>query len=131
MEASTRLRVTRLSVPTYCFDESALNTRQRFEMRSCFTLLSVALIWVASCSSPSEKPAPEPPAVPEYDAVATIKDIMDSMVDPSADYVWRSVGAEITAAGTVERAPTTDEDWAAERRHVFLLVEAANLLVMP
>jgi hypothetical protein len=98
-------------------------------MRLRFLLVVVAMC-LASCSTPAEKPTPTPP-LPEYNSVATIKDIMDSMVDPSADYVWRSVGAEITAAGTVERAPKTDEDWDAERHHVIQLVEAANLLIMP
>jgi cytochrome c556 len=30
---------------------------------------------------------------PEYQTTATIKDIMDSMVDPNADYLWESVAA--------------------------------------
>ena len=33
--------------------------------------------------------------------------------------------------GIVERRPQTDEEWKEERRHAVLLVEAANLLMMP
>ena len=38
----------------------------------------------ASCA------APAPPAS-DYNLVATIKDIMDSAIDPSADYIWESI----------------------------------------
>jgi len=53
------------------------------------------------------------------------------MVDPSADYLWESVGVEISAEGEIEHAPRTDEEWKDERRRAIQLVEAANLLVMP
>jgi hypothetical protein len=56
---------------------------------------------------------------------------MDSMVDPSADYVWQSVGVEVSEKGYIERAPKTDDDWKEERRHVIRLIEAANLIIMP
>ena len=68
---------------------------------------------------------------PTYNTVATIKDIMDSQVDPSADYIWNSIGTEVSAKGTIEKAPRTDDEWKEERRRAILLVEAANLLVMP
>ena len=93
-------------------------------MRKDLVLMALISTWLVSCS-----PAGNPK--PEYNTVATIKDIMDSMVDPSADYVWESVGIEISAEGTVEHAPRTDEEWKDERRRVIQLVEAANLLVMP
>ena len=61
---------------------------------------------------------------------ATIKDIMDSLVDPSADALWESVATIVTAAGTDERKPRTDEEWTTVRRHAVRLVEATNLLLM-
>ena len=63
--------------------------------------------------------------------VATIKDIMDSAVDPSADYIWESIGTEVSAAGIVDHRPQNDDEWKEERRRAVLLVEAANLLMMP
>jgi len=99
-------------------------------IKKCLFPLLAVLACLASCA-PQKEETGSAPAAPEYDTVATIKDIMDSMVDPSADYVWESVGIEITAKGTVERAPKTDEEWKEERRRVIQLVEAANLLVMP
>jgi hypothetical protein len=86
--------------------------------------LAVPLVCLlGSCSS-------APPAA-DYNIVATIKDIMDSEVDPSADYIWESVGTEVSAAGILEKRPQTDEEWKEERRKAIILVEAANLLLMP
>ena len=67
---------------------------------------------------------------PEYRPTATVKDIMDSIVDPQADIIWNSVATIVSAAGTEERAPHTDEEWAAVRRSAVQLVEAPNLLLM-
>lgn len=67
----------------------------------------------------------------QYNIVATIKDIMDSMVDPSADYIWESIGTEVSAKGVIEKSPKTDDEWKEEKRRAFQLVEAANLLIMP
>jgi hypothetical protein len=61
---------------------------------------------------------------------ATFKDVMDSMVDPSADYLWESVATIVTKAGTEERRPRTEDDWKKVRRAAVTLIEATNLLVM-
>src|SRR5262245_5368168 len=71
-----------------------------------------------------------PAAQPEYRPTATIKDIMDSIVDPSADELWESVATVVTATGTEERQPRTDEEWKAVRQDAIRIVEAANLLLM-
>ena len=84
---------------------------------------SSALFIVAACSG--AKPA-ESPLRP----IATIKDIMDSMVDPSADVLWESVATIVSAAGTEERQPRTDEEWKTVHRRAVELVEATNLLIM-
>ena len=97
-------------------------------MRKYFLLLLVVpMVYLAvSCAA-----KPETPAAPEYNIVATIKDIMDSAVDPSADYIWESVGTEVSAKGVIEKAPKNNDEWKEERRRAVLLVEAANLLIMP
>jgi hypothetical protein len=60
--------------------------------------------------------------------VGTIKEIMEGIVDPSADVVWESVATNITAAGVEEKAPTTDDEWAVVQHSALMLAEAANLL---
>jgi hypothetical protein len=72
----------------------------------------------------------QPPPPSSLQPEATIKDIMDSMVDPSADVLWESVATIVSAAGTDERQPRTDDDWKNVHRHAVILVEATNLLKM-
>jgi len=83
----------------------------------------VSLFLVAACQ------ARQPQT--EYRPTATIKDIMDSLVDPSADVLWDSVATVVTKAGTEERAPRTDEEWKNVHRNAVRLVEATNLLLIP
>ena len=75
--------------------------------------------------------APDPPPEPQYRLTATVKDIMDSMVDPVADVIWNSVATIITKEGVEERAPRTDEEWAKVRHAAVTIAEATNLLLMP
>ena len=82
----------------------------------------LVFLWATSCSRSS---------TPEYRPTATIKDIMDSIVDPNADGIWDSVEIVATLEGVTEKVPKTDDDWKALRRHAIALIEASNLLVMP
>ena len=70
-------------------------------------------------------------AGPAYRPVATIKDLMDSEVDPSADYIWDAVATVISEKGIEEKFPRTPKEWAEIRRKAVILVEATNLLIMP
>jgi hypothetical protein len=67
----------------------------------------------------------------DYRPTTTIKDLMDSMVDPNADTIWNSVSTTITNKGREEKAPHTDEEWATIRHSAIALVEASNLLQIP
>jgi hypothetical protein len=88
-----------------------------------FALVLLVVLVAASCRQA------EPKA--EYRPVATVREIMDGMIDPSADGLWESVATIVTPAGTEERAPHTDDEWAAMKRHALQIVEASNLLLMP
>ena len=94
-------------------------------MRRCLWLFGVgaSLLLAAACQTRQ----PEP----EYRPFATIKDLMDSLVDPSGDFLFDSVATIVSAAGTEERAPHTDEEWTNVRRAAIRVIEATNLLIMP
>lgn len=62
---------------------------------------------------------------------ATIQDIMDAMVDPSADFIWESVAHYSTPTGTEDKQPKTDQDWENLRLATIRLVEGTNLLLIP
>jgi hypothetical protein len=75
-----------------------------------------------------EKP-PAPPA-PPFVITASIQELMDSIIDPSADSLWDSVSIINTRKGTEYRHPRTDEEWQEARRHAIALIEGTNLLIM-
>jgi cytochrome c556 len=95
--------------------------------------LSVLVFWlalIAACQSQAPAAPPAPPE-PTYLPTATIKDLMLSIVDPSADVVWLSVTTIVDEKGLVETVPKTDEEWKKVRHGAIALAEAANLLKMP
>ncbi len=85
------------------------------------TSLAICTI-VFACGGP-------PPAV--YKPIADVKQLMQAVVDPSADGVWESVATIFTQTGTGERRPRTEKEWAAVRSHAMTLAESGNLLMMP
>src|SRR5690242_9403424 len=89
--------------------------------------LAIVLFLCGSCAQ--QKKAQQPPA--DYRTTATVKDIMDSMVDPGADFIWDAVETVVSAKGVEEKAPHTDEEWKDVRRHAIMLMEATNLLQIP
>jgi hypothetical protein len=101
-------------------------------------LLSAAAIGLIALVACSQQPAQTQPAPAQaassanspFRLTATILDLMDSEVDPSADYLWDSVGYIATKAGKDDRQPRTDADWAVAKHNAMTLVEATNLLVM-
>lgn len=72
------------------------------------------------------------PAVQQpYQVVTNIHETMAWILDPAADVIWDSAGTIITAQGSEELAPTTDEGWAEVVNAAAVLSEAGNLLMMP
>ena len=95
-------------------------------MRLSAWLVPIVLLLSTSCSSPA--PAPPPPP---FQPTANMKDLMLNVIDPAADTLWESVGTVITAEGTFEKAPSTDDEWAGVRAGAIQLAEAGNLLMLP
>src|SRR5262245_43102324 len=90
-----------------------------------FGLLALSAVASVHCSS---KPAA---SSPELKPLVSIKELMESVIDPIADNVFDAVGVDVTAQGTVETKPVTDEDWAKVRQGAVTLAEGTNLLKIP
>jgi hypothetical protein len=109
------------------------------KVRSLFTasviVLLASLVLIAACQKPAETTAAAPaaaaPPPPEYVPTATVKDLMQSVVDPNADVVWLAVTTVQTAKGTLETRPKNDEEWTKVRHGAIALTEASNLLMVP
>jgi hypothetical protein len=74
--------------------------------------------------------APAAPAQ-EFRPVATVQDLMQIEIDPSADALWDAVAYIATEEGSEDRMPRTEAEWAAVRAKAVTLIEATNLLAMP
>jgi hypothetical protein len=95
--------------------------------------LVVLGVLTSACSS--SKPAPAPAHAPELwgelKPVVSVKELMRYMLDPLADNIFDAVGTVVTAKGTVETVPKTDEDWEKIRIGAVTLAEGAYLLKIP
>jgi hypothetical protein len=97
--------------------------------RTAFFIITVAAILPAlACRGPAPEPAAAPP---EYQLSTTVKDIMDSMVDPNADALWDAVAVISTREGVEYRQPRTNDEWQQVRRSAVMVMEAMNLLLVP
>ena len=83
----------------------------------------------AGCSKPT--PEVPPPAATPYNPVASIREVMNSVIDPNVDVVWGAVKTTIDHGKPIEHAPANDEEWAATRHSALTVAEGANLLMMP
>ena len=82
-------------------------------------------------ATPATPAAPAAPAAVGYATVASIQELMLSIVDPVGDAIFDSVSVSITAAGSKETRPRTDAEWVAVRDKAIQLAEAGNLLKIP
>ena len=99
-------------------------------MRALGFVIAAGVLVLSGCR---ERAAPkaDTAAVPELRLNATIRDIMDSFIDPAADHIWDAVAITVTAKGRVEKHPRTDEEWKELRRRAIQIMEGANLLLIP
>lgn len=102
-------------------------------MRTLYWLaaLILAVVTTAVVSprvSAARRPAPSP--ADAATAVGSLKDVMQGIVEPSANVLWDSVSVNVGAAGVQENKPATDEQWATLRHSALTLAEAGNLLKM-
>src|SRR5215467_9986616 len=63
--------------------------------------------------------------------LSTIRDLMDAIVDPSADVVWGASGTVVDQNGVHDNFPKTQEEWLNVRRAAIRIIEGSNLLMMP
>jgi hypothetical protein len=100
----------------------------------------VALLLLAAGALIRPAAAPAAPAPLRADSSAagdrpiytSIRELMQSIVDPSADVLWGSVGTIVDKEkGIQELFPKTQEEWLNVRHAAVRIVEAGNLLTMP
>jgi hypothetical protein len=98
-----------------------------FAISVALFISGIGFIVVGARAAQQEAPA-EAPAAPPIEPVATVKQLMDGIVQPSALVVFDSVGTIVDKDGIHEKQPSTDAEWAAVAASAAAIVEAANLL---
>ena len=110
--------------------------------RSGRPIVAIAsVVWLgalaAQCgsSSPAPAPAPSKRAPPPLESTLTptltVKELMEHIIDPMADWVFDAAVIDVTVKGVVETKPLNDEDWLKVERGGMMLAESMNLLKMP
>jgi hypothetical protein len=92
--------------------------------------LAALAFGLAACSQEAPAPSAAAPQESQFQIVATIQDIMDTEVDPAADFIWGTTGFTADKDGIHDKTPHTDAEWTAVRRQALILIEATNLLRM-
>src|SRR5262249_30740113 len=65
---------------------------------------------------------------PDLKPVVSIKELMESIIDPIADNIFDAVGTDASEKGITETKPVSDDDWAKVRAGAVTLAEGGNLL---
>jgi hypothetical protein len=92
--------------------------------------LLFAAFLLQNCGQP---PAATPVAAeaPSLTPVLSVKELMEHIVDPIADWIFDAAVIDVSEKGTVVTKPLTDDDWLKVERGALILAESANLLKMP
>jgi hypothetical protein len=91
--------------------------------------IALVVAFAASCRSQQQQQQASAPQGPL--PVTTIREIMHNIVEYNAFKIFNSVAVTITAKGTEEKQPRTEEEWDELLHATMALIEAPNLLVTP
>ena len=94
-------------------------------MKSTRQIWLVVTVVLAACADAADSGD----AVP-FEPVADVAQLMATILEPAADFYWEAVGTIIDVNGTLEIAPSTDEEWELVRNAAYVIAESGNLLMM-
>jgi len=112
-------------------------------MKTAITIFSILLLGACSDNTGSQLETSTPPTSPtesatstsvpyaEFNTTITIRDVMNTFIDPSADALWQAVRFEMDETGAHEIYPANDEEWEVLRKHAITIIEGANALMIP
>ena len=66
-----------------------------------------------------------------YNTALNVTDIMNMILEPASDSLWKSGGWVLSDAGYEELYPSTPEGWELVRKQAAVIVEVGNSLLIP
>ena len=85
----------------------------------------------AAPATPAALAAGSGNATRDRQVYSSVRDLMQSIIDPSADALWGAAGTVVDKEGIHELFPKTQEEWLDVRRAAVRIIEGGNLLMMP
>jgi hypothetical protein len=99
-----------------------------FTVGALLFVLGIGFV-VVGASEARQAPPPVEESV-SLAPVASVRQIMNGIVNPGATAVFDSVTTDITDQGVVETVPETDAEWEALGDSAAAIAEAGNLIMM-
>jgi hypothetical protein len=93
------------------------------------TSVAAALIFCGLAASPSMSETTQ--ASPPFQAHVDMKTLMDHVLTPAANLIWKVNGTVIDAKGQHDLGPKTDDDWENITSGAATLAEATNAMMIP
>lgn len=93
-------------------------------------LILSGMLSLSACSGDVEEPVADVSAY-NYNTSLNMQEIMNLILEPASDSLWKSAGWVLSDAGYEELFPTTDEGWEFARRQAATIVEVGNSLALP
>lgn len=88
-----------------------------------------ACVMTLACGTPpAENAAPSAASPSAMRPVASVDQLMDSIIIPASQKVFDAV---VYVNGELQEAPKNDDDWFAVQMQALAVAEAGNLLMMP
>jgi hypothetical protein len=97
----------------------------------CMRVLCLPVLGFAASPSLAIAQQKDAILIPDGQVLSTVKDIMESVIDTSADVIWGAVGTVVDKEGIHEAFPRTPEEWIEVRHAAVRIIEGGNLLMMP
>ncbi len=88
-------------------------------------LMATALVFAGAVMTAQSAEAPQ------FSTDISVDEMMEAIVMPTADAIWKAVSVDLTDKGEVKTAPATDEAWLALRHQAVTLASVTNLLMIP
>ena len=85
-------------------------------------LALLSTVSTSQCAKP-EQAAEAATLATELTPLVSVKELMENIIDPQADFIFDAVAVDIGEHGVVETKPTSEDDWLKVQRATVLLAE--------